>query len=147
MQLTDRTLSVSVGELVSDMADLSCGVPQGSVLGPNLFSLYMLPLRQTISSFSNISCHLNAEDIQLYFSFKPDELDRLSVLNCLNANRNWMMNNFLQWKADKTEVLIIAPDNLHNLLSGRTLLPYPRSSVLYLGVIFDQSVLMLVVGC
>ena len=140
--LTDRSLSVSVGEFVSDTAALSCGVPQGSVLGPILFSIYMLPLGQIISSFKNISYHMYADDIQLYFSFKPNELHKLSVLNnCLNAIRNWMANNFLQLNADKTEVLIFGPENLQSSIRQNlgTLSSSSQLSLRNLGVIFDQS--------
>ena len=136
--LMDRSLSVSVGEFVSDMEALSCGVPQGSVLGPILFSIYMLPLGQIISCFKNISYQLYTDDIQLYFSFKPNELHKLSVLNnCLNAIRNWMANNFLQLNADKTEVLIFGPDNLQSAIRQNfgALSSSSRSCLRNLGVI------------
>ena len=140
--LTDRSFSVSLGPYTSESASLSCGVPQGSVLGPILFALYMLPLGQVISKFSDVSYHCYADDIQLYVSFKPDNPDKLSVLhNCLTAIKDWMSNNYLQLNTDKTEVLIIASDSIAPKVAKSigSLSSAVRSNLRNLGVIFDQA--------
>ena len=55
--LQNRHQSVKITDTLSDKVTLSCGVPQGSVLGPVLFTLYTTPLSAIISSF-DINHHL-----------------------------------------------------------------------------------------
>ena len=62
--LYDRLQKVSVSNVQSDPVKLSCGVPQGSVLGPVLFTLYTTPLASIINRH-NLNHHFYADDTQL----------------------------------------------------------------------------------
>ena len=64
--LSGRTHSVKLGSTLSHLAVLQYRVPQGSVLGPILFSLYTNPISSIIHSHSSINYHFNADDTQLY---------------------------------------------------------------------------------
>jgi retron-type reverse transcriptase len=66
--LRGRTFSVHIGSTFSETASLNSGVPQGSVLGPILFSLYISPISQIIVEHG-IDYHAYADDLQLYTAF------------------------------------------------------------------------------
>lgn len=137
-----RTFNVVVNNIMSHVSKLSCGVAQGSVLGPVLFLLYLLPLGRIICGFENVSYHFYADDIQLYCSFNDSEFHSLSMLlECVSCIKNWLSSNYLQINSNKTETLIIAPDKkipiIKNYLGA--LGSSVKTSLRNLGVVFDQS--------
>ena len=83
--LTDRTHYVSLCNQCSYFAPLHSGVPQGSVLGPILFTMYIKPLSAIIDSHSIIH-HSFADDLQLQMSAPPDRISELlhSIQSCIS---------------------------------------------------------------
>ena len=110
--LTDRTMSVSLEGFESPPAPLPFGVPQGSVLGPLLFSLYLLPLGSILRKHG-ISFHLYADDAQIYVPLKKRDCQTtLPLLPCLEEIKAWLALNFLCFNEKKTEVMIFGPSGL-----------------------------------
>ena len=69
--LSTRSQRVTINGVLSNRFDLSFGVPQGSCLGPLLFSAYASKLFQVIKNHLP-NAYAYADDTQLYLSFKPD---------------------------------------------------------------------------
>uniref|UniRef100_A0AAQ6IH18 Reverse transcriptase domain-containing protein n=1 Tax=Anabas testudineus TaxID=64144 RepID=A0AAQ6IH18_ANATE len=143
--LSDRFQFVHVNDESSMHSKVSYGVPQGSVLGPILFTLYMSPLGNIIRKHS-INFHCYADDTQLYLSMKPGETNQLVKLQeCLKDIKAWMTSNFLLLNPDKTEVILFGPKNLRDTMSKHILtiddiVLASSNTVRNLGVIFDQDI-------
>jgi hypothetical protein len=106
--LTDRVQTVKISDYFSSPANVDFGVPQGSVLGPILFSMYVTPLA-TITSKHGLSYHFYADDSQLYVSFNPRVNFQASIHSleeCISEIRDWMCLNMLKLNDDKSEFIV-----------------------------------------
>lgn len=102
--LTDRVQKVRLGQCTSTALNITSGVPQGSILGPLLFSMFINDIF-SLCKFSNI--HGYADDIQLYISNRIGLVEDLSYkLNeDIETIRVWAQQNKLTLNPDKSCVL------------------------------------------
>ncbi len=139
--LTNRSFSVRLGNFSSLPAKLSCGVPQGSIIAPILFSLYLLPLG-SIFRKHGVSFHCYADDTQIYLPLKLNKHAALeSLFACLDEVKTWFSQFFLFLNESKTEVIDFGPSENSGSRSIDLdyLAPFTSSCVKNLGVFWDQS--------
>ena len=106
--LSDRFQQVKLNNSLSSKAPLSFGVPQGSVLGPLLFTMYTSPLSSIIDRHQ-VGHQLYADDTQLYVSFSASDSasSLLRLQKCLGSVQSWMFSNKLKLNPEKTDFLLI----------------------------------------
>jgi len=145
--LKERSQKVSIQDALSDVLCLLFGVPQGSVLGPLIFTMYTRPLG-IIARRYGVGYHFYADDTQLYVSLDlgnessfSSSLDNLE--HCIADIRLWMTQNLLKLNDDKTDIIYMASSYYAKSLKTPglhigELCITPSCSVRDLGVIFDK---------
>ena len=113
--LTKCTQAVVIGNVKTNgeksrSIELHQLVPQGSVLGPIAFALYMGPLGD-ICRAHGIVFHLYMDDHQVYLSFKPSSIcskeESITKLqSCIEDIGRWMTHNFLKFNTDRAEFIL-----------------------------------------
>ena len=148
--LTDRTQITSVNGFVSEYRDMKYGVPQGSVLGPLLFLIYINDLHNAIK-FSTV--HHFADDTNLLISNVSIKTIQTQINLDLKYLCKWLKANKISLNSSKTEVLIFRHQNktiAYRKNPGEKLRPWdikikidgkkidPSTHVKYMGVLIDS---------
>ena len=146
--LSNRYQCVAIQQVLSKPLPLKYGVPQGSVLGPVLFTLYSQPLSDVISEH-NCDHHKYADDTQLEKCAPSHDL--LLVLKelelCISSIKQWMLFNKLKLNDEKTEVLCSGSQRVLSSVSEKSL-KVGGNEIMFsdcvknLGVYLDSSLTM-----
>ena len=138
--LSNRKQFVSINGYDSDVKDVTCGVPQGSSLGPLLFLLYINDLRLCLSE---TSCGHFADDTFIVFNSKKPKTIETVINHELKKVTKWLRLNKLSLNAAKTEVIFFRSkrhslnyDKLSIKMNGFKLTPVDY--IKYLGMYIDK---------
>ena len=137
-----RTFFVSINGKTSNKKDLKFGVPQGSLLGPLLFIMYTSDIHNIFKKHG-LSYHMYADDIQIYCSFKIEDLniikDKIDL--CLADVHTWTQNNYLKLNPDKTTLKLFNYSNLDQIftINYNHSVIEPLNSTKVLGVMLNKD--------
>ena len=137
--LQNRSQFVELNRASSDTKEISYGVPQGSLLGPKLFSLYINDLPENISKEH---VYLFADDTTFYYVAQTTE-EVIDALNVIGGDvYNWCQKNQLSIHSGKSEVLLMTAQDfvgpLKPVMIGEDIIDYVQSSKC-LGVTIDNQ--------
>ena len=150
--LKGRTFSVRIQNVNGKMCLLIYGVPQGTILGPLLFVLYIHDI-VSIGEKYDVSVELYADDCSWYYSFSPLSERSLAIQNvnkCMNEIKTWMEMNYLKVNFDKTDTIFLSNplyhsvfyDNICCTVLGKEFANDLEKSVKMLGTHLDNNLTM-----
>ena len=142
--LKDRKQFVSVNSCSSSIGLLTHGVPQGSILGPVLFCIYINDLPLCLEK-ENTRCDLFADDSSIHAKAKT--IDRVEVVlqNSLNKIDVWCNANRMILNSSKTKSMVITTRQKHQLETLSLKLSINSSNIeqvkehRVLGIVLDQE--------
>ena len=139
--LTGRTQKTKVNGNISDESKITCGVPQGSVLGPLLFLVYVNDVENVIQ---NSKIHLYADDTVIYISGKDSNGMQRLLQEDLDKFADWSTTNKLSVNTAKTKLMAFSPKtnktkckNVRLILNGESL--QQVNNYKYLGITLDPD--------
>lgn len=137
--LRNRTFYVSVNGDKSSKFNISSGVPQGSVLGPILFSIYISDLPKSISKKLNVHIKMFADDVKIYKIIVDKDTDCPDLQKAIDEFCEWAEQWGLHLAKDKCSVLHIGNKNPKYCYQvGTTILP-TTDETKDLGLYFDTK--------
>ena len=139
--LSNRTQHVSVNDSISSANDIKSGVPQGSILGPLLFLLFINDMPDNIK---NSCIDMYADDTLMYVCHE----DISTIENYLNEDlkslNTWLSDNLMKVNVSKTKIMLLGTpsktgiiDNINVFMNGNKL--ENVSTYKYLGVLIDAN--------
>ena len=144
--LQGRTQTTQIGPHISERLDSTCRVPQGSVLGPLPFLLYMNDIQE---SSDKLSFYLFVDDTNILFANKNLKSFEFDVNHKLNKVYDWLIANKLTFNIKKSNFVILCPaqrklsyqpkivifDNKQN----KKVAPEHKDYVKYLRILIDKN--------
>ena len=136
--LSERKQCVRIEDAFSQQCDIQMGVPQGSILGPILFSLYINDLPKISSK---MTCLLYADDTAIILNDKnPIELQKI-IDDILPLLSRWLSANYLSLNMSKTYFQYYnngcTTTPIHVIINDTIIME--KEEILYLGVTIDKS--------
>ena len=140
--LSNRTQSIKVDNVLSDPLPIQYGVPQGSILGPLLFIIYINDISSVVKY-----CHvqLYADDTLLYVSSPTVNVIESKLSEDMEWIITWLNGNYLFLNYEKTKVMLVGTHQRLRKVTNFTIRVMDannRESIYvfkYLGVILDPS--------